>query len=117
VDQYNPKVVRGAMGAHFRLPVFTLGWQAIAERVASRAVWLADSDGEVAYDAADWTIPSALIVGGDAEGASDEARALATGSINIPMDGQADSLNAAMAATVVLFEASRQRRLSATRPR
>lgn len=110
VDLYNPKVVRGAMGAHFRLPVTSLDWLAIAEQSAERAVWLSDAAGEVAYDAVDWTLPSALIVGGEAAGAGEEAAALATGRVSIPMAGQAESLNAAMATTVILFEAARQRR-------
>ncbi len=109
VDLYNPKVVRGAMGAHFRLPVAHLDWPAIAGQVAGRAVWLADAGGEVAYDRVDWTHPSALIVGGEAAGAGEEAAALATGQVQIPMSGGAESLNAAMAATVILFEAARQR--------
>jgi RNA methyltransferase, TrmH family len=114
VDLYNPKAVRGAMGAHFRLPVTSLNWPAIAERLAGRAVWLADAGGEVAYDAVDWTQPVALIVGGEAAGAGEKASALATGRVCIPMAGGAESLNAAMAATVILFEAARQRRRGAT---
>ncbi len=110
VDLYNPKVVRGAMGAHFRLPVISLNWPAIAERTAGREVWLADAAGEVSYDAVDWTQPSALIVGGEATGAGEQAVTLATGRVCIPMVGKAESLNAAMAATVILFEAARQRR-------
>jgi RNA methyltransferase, TrmH family len=110
VDLYNPKVVRGAMGAHFRLPVASLAWPAIAERFAGRAVWLADAAGDVAHDAVDWLAPSALIVGGEAAGAGEEAAGLATGRVRIPMDGGAESLNAAMAATVLLFEIARQRR-------
>jgi TrmH family RNA methyltransferase len=109
VDLYNPKTVRGAMGAHFRLPVDGFDWPAIAERVASRAVWLADAAGEVAYDAVDWTQPSALIVGGEAVGAGQQAAALATGRVCIPMAAGVESLNAAMAATILLFEAARQR--------
>ena len=66
--------------------------------------------GEVAYDAVDWTQPSALIVGGEAHGAGKQAGALATGRVGIPMAGGAESLNAAMAATVILFEVARQRR-------
>ena len=108
VDLYNPKVVRGAMGAHLRLPVEGLDWPAIAGRVSGRAVWLADASGEVAYDSVDWTRPAALIVGGEATGAGEEAAALATGRVSIPMVGGAESLNAAMAATVLLFEAARQ---------
>ncbi len=64
VDLYNPKVVRGAMGAHFRLPAIHLDWPAIIEQAAGRAVWLADAEGEMVYDAVDWTVPSSLIVGG-----------------------------------------------------
>jgi TrmH family RNA methyltransferase len=110
VDVYNPKVVRGAMGAHFRLPVAALDWRAIAGRVAGRAVWLADAAGGVTYDAVDWRQPSALIVGGEAEGAGEEAAALGQGRVSIPMAGGTESLNAAMAATVILFEVARQRR-------
>jgi TrmH family RNA methyltransferase len=110
VDLYNPKVVRGAMGAHFRLPVAGLDWPAIARHVADRSVWLADAAGEIACDRVDWTAPSALIVGGEAAGAGDQAAALATGRVSIPMAGGAESLNAAMAATVILFEAARQSR-------
>jgi TrmH family RNA methyltransferase len=107
VDLYNPKAVRGAMGAHFRLPVAGLDWPAIAGRLAGRAVWLADAAGETPYDQVDWAVPSALIVGGEAAGAGDQAAALATGRVSIPMAGGAESLNAAMAATVILFEAAR----------
>jgi TrmH family RNA methyltransferase len=110
VDLYNPKVVRSAMGAHFRLPVASLTWPVIATRLARRRVWLADSAGSTAYDVVDWTEPSALIVGGEAAGAGAEAAGLAAGRISIPMTGEVESLNAAMAATTILFEAARQRR-------
>lgn len=113
VDHYNPKVVRGAMGAHFCLPVASLDWPGIGEQVRGRAVWLADAAGEVAYDGLDWTQPSALIVGGEAHGAGKQAAALATGRVCVPMAGRAESLNAAMAATVILFEAARQQRVAA----
>jgi TrmH family RNA methyltransferase len=72
-------------------------------------VWLADADGEETYDGVNWTVPTALIMGGEAEGASQNARDLATGVVSIPMAGATESLNAAMAATVILFEAARQR--------
>jgi TrmH family RNA methyltransferase len=110
VDAYSPKVVRGAMGAHFRLSFSHQNWPEIRERTAGREVWLADSSGDAAYDGVDWTRPCALLVGGEAAGAGEEAAALATGRVAIPMTGQAESLNAAMAATVILFEAARQQR-------
>ena len=110
VDAYNPKVVRGAMGAHFRLAVSSLEWPAIARRIEGRQVWLADARGAAAYDRVDWTQPSALIVGGEAAGAGEQAANLATGRVAIPMAPGPESLNAAMAATVILFEAARQQR-------
>jgi TrmH family RNA methyltransferase len=71
---------------------------------------LADATGGLAYDVVDWRPPSALVVGGEAAGAGQQAADLATGRVRIPMSGGAESLNAAMAATVLLFEAARQRR-------
>jgi TrmH family RNA methyltransferase len=109
VDHYNPKVVRGAMGAHFLLPIDALSWPEIAEALAGVQVLLADVRAEQAYYEVDWTPPSALIIGGEARGASREARELATAGITIPMHGRAESLNAAVAASVILFEAARQR--------
>jgi TrmH family RNA methyltransferase len=111
VDPYNPKVVRGGMGVHLRLPVLSLPWPAIAELVSGRAIWLADASAGVAYDAVDWTRPSALLVGGEAAGPGEQACALATGRVRIPMAEGPESLNAAMAATVILFEAARQQRI------
>jgi TrmH family RNA methyltransferase len=99
------------MGAHFRLPVSAVDWSAIAEHVAGLPVWLADVAGQTTYDAVDWCQPAALIVGGEASGPTAAARRLATGTVSIPMAKGPESLNAAMAATVILFEAARQRRL------
>ena len=109
VDHYNPKVVRGAMGAHFRLPIEALSWPEIAEALAGVQVLLADVRAEQAYYEVDWSRPSALIIGGEAYGASRAAMELATATIAIPMHGGAESLNAAVAASVILFEAARQR--------
>jgi TrmH family RNA methyltransferase len=109
VDPYNPKVVRGAMGAHFRLPIVALSWPEIVETLASVQVLLADARAKRAYYEVNWTQPSALIIGGEAYGASQEAMELATATIAIPMHGGAESLNAAVAASVILFEAARQR--------
>jgi len=97
------------MGAHFRLPIVALSWPEIAEALAGVRVLLADVRAERAHHEVDWTKPSALIIGGEAYGASQEARELAAATIAIPMHGEAESLNAAMAASVILFEAARQR--------
>ncbi len=109
VDAYNPKVVRGAMGAHFRLPLVEAAWAEIADRVAGLNVYLAAADGELTYTQVDWTQPSALIVGSEASGASQEAAQLATKRIAIPLSREVESLNAAVAASIILFEAKRQR--------
>src|SRR5262249_19397248 len=55
VDPYNPKTLRGGMGAHFRVPVIEKDWAAIAAYCAHQTIYLADSEGDVRYDAVDWT--------------------------------------------------------------
>ncbi len=110
-DPYNDKVVRAAMGAHFRLPLRVAAWEQIAAALRGiPRVYLADARGGVTYTHADWTRPLALIVGGEAEGASDAAKKIAAARVSIPMRGGTESLNAAMAATVLLFEAARSNR-------
>lgn len=110
VDPYNPKVVRAGMGAHFRLPLtMAEDWDQIANLIAGRPAWLADVTARRAYYDVDWTRPSVLIIGSEAHGSGAEARRLVTGRITIPMAGEAESLNAAVAASVILFEARRQR--------
>lgn len=109
VDPSNPKVVRAAMGAHLRLPMAALRWDAIAEAVTGCDVWLAAAGGETLYTTVDWTRPAALIVGGEAAGAGEWARALAQGQVSIPMAAGVESLNTAVAAAAVLFEVVRQR--------
>jgi RNA methyltransferase, TrmH family len=109
VDAYNPKVVRGGMGAHLRLPILSADWPAVAAQIAGMKVWLAAAGGTTPYTGVDWQQPSALIIGSEAAGASNQARQLATGQVSIPMHQQTESLNAAVAAGIILFEAARQR--------
>ncbi len=110
VDLYNPKAVRAGMGAHFVVPTEALDWESIAGRLAGLAVRVAAARTSQPYDRVDWTVGSALIVGGEAEGAGVEAWRVAQEGVTIPMHGDVESLNAAMAATIILFEADRQRR-------
>jgi len=80
----------------------------------SGRVFATDAHGEIDYAAIDWREPAALIVSNEAHGLSAEAQELATrhgSTISIPMVGGTESLNAAVAATIALFEAARQRRL------
>lgn len=112
VDPYNPKALRGGMGAQFRLPILELDWTDIALRFGHLNAYLAAADGAVPYYAVDWLRPSLVIIGGEAHGPTAPARALAAATIAIPMAGQTESLNAAVATGVILYEARRQRTLS-----
>jgi TrmH family RNA methyltransferase len=109
VDAYNPKVVRGGMGAHLRLPIMHLDWPQIVPLVQPTAVWLAEAGGQTRYTDVDWTQPSTLVIGNEARGPSAAARELVHSSASIPMVAATESLNAATAAAVILFEAARQR--------
>lgn len=111
VDAANPKTVRGSMGALLRLPIQALDWAHIAEITQGMAVWVAAVAGDVAYTAVNWRQPTALIIGSEAGGAGHEARQLATGRVSIPMQAHTESLNAAIATGVLLFEARRQREI------
>ncbi len=109
-DAFAPKVVRSGMGAHFHLPIRSMNWQEIEQvvRSASLQVFLADMDGQSCW-AMNLQVPLALVIGGEADGASEQARRLANGKISIPMPGQAESLNAGVAGSVLMFEVVRQR--------
>ena len=109
-DPFMPKVVRAGMGAHFRLPILPLAWEEIRARVSGLQVFLAEMEGEISCWEADLKSPLALIIGGEAEGASASARTLAAQQVFIPMVGQTESLNAGIAGAILLFEVFRQRR-------
>jgi len=113
VDAWAPKVLRSAMGAHFHIPVQSLPWDEIRKLCRNRkiplAIYLAESgDGKSLWDA-DLCQPLALVIGGEADGASAAARADVDLLLNIPMPGGFESLNAAVAASIILFEVVRQR--------
>ncbi len=105
-DPYNPKALRGGMGAHFRVVVANMEWEQIDAVCQGKAVYMADGTGDTLYDAADWSGDWALIIGSEAHGGGDSARKLATRLIRIPMAANTESLNAAVAAGVILFEAT-----------
>ena len=111
VDQYSPKVLRAAMGAHFSIPIVNLGWNEIKNKLDKFGlhIYLAKSTGESTYFDADFRQPLALIIGGEAEGASEQALGITNTSVMIPMPGGGESLNAAVAAGILLFEITRQR--------
>jgi TrmH family RNA methyltransferase len=110
-DAFAPKVLRSGMGAHFHLPVQSRKWEKIRREIKDMPVYLADMDG-ISCWATDLRGPLTLIIGSEAEGASVEARELATQKISIPMLGDTESLNAGVAGSVLMFEVMRQRSLS-----
>jgi TrmH family RNA methyltransferase len=111
VDAFSPKVVRGAMGAHFRLPIQALNYEDIlsqCERHNLKILVSAAGKG-AAYTEEDLTRPIAIVVGGEAKGARPALIEKAEGFMHIPMPGGGESLNAGVAGSVVLFEVVRQR--------
>lgn len=113
VDLFNPKVVRSTMGAIFRVPfcyVEDLSMTVSKMREQGICVYgtmLEDSEG---YDRIDYCGPTGIVIGNEANGISGKVADSLTGRIRIPMDGKLESLNAAVAAAVVMYEAARQRR-------
>lgn len=110
VDVFGPKVVRAAGGAHFRLHLAAeFRWQDGPCAPEGTPVVLAEAQNGTSYWQYDWSIPAVVVIGGEARGASASARQAATDHVRIPMPGGGDSLNAAMATSILLFEAVRQR--------
>jgi TrmH family RNA methyltransferase len=107
-DAFAPKVLRAGMGAQFRLPIHSLAWEEIKAKTIGLEIYLADMEGTSCWNI-DLRKPLALIIGSEAEGAGDEALRLATQKICIPMHGTVESLNAAVAGSVLMFEVVRQR--------
>lgn len=111
VDPFSPKVVRAGMGAHFRLPVHSLDWEAVYEYCMANPLrmYLAEAGGGQVYTSLDLRQPLAFIVGGEASGAGEQIKRLPLQPVHIPMPGASESLNAAVAAALLLFETVRQR--------
>jgi TrmH family RNA methyltransferase len=117
VDVWAPKVVRAAAGSLFRLTMATPPSVEAALgdlRAAGVATWAAVARGGHPHDRVDWAGgPVALVVGSEAHGLPVPVVAACDGATTIELAGKAESLNVAMAGTVLLFEALRQRRASA----
>ena len=121
VDAYNPKVVRASAGAIFGVPLVVAsdaeGWSvtdALDElRSSGRTVFGTRAIGGARPDAVDLSTPVAVLLGNEAHGLVDEVDGHVDGWISVPMAGSAESLNVAMAGTVVCFEAARQRAVAA----
>jgi TrmH family RNA methyltransferase len=113
VDVYNAKTVRASAGSLFHLPV--VRGADPAEAVAALGtedvqVLAAAADGELSMHEAELSRPTVLLLGNEAWGLPDEVRGLADQTVRVPIHGNAESLNLAAAAALLLFESARQRR-------
>lgn len=112
-DIYNPKVIRSTMGSVCRVPFFYSGClPADLEALKKKGIRLyaCRPDGGNNYEKEDYTVGTGFLIGNEANGLSGEVEALADACIRIPMHGSVESLNAAVAASVLMYEAARQRR-------
>ena len=111
-DPFRDKAVRGSMGSIFRLPVLhgldAVGVLEFAKRHRLQLV-VADGGGEKLHTQVDLKKPLLLVVGAEAAGVPKELLAAATARVRIPLQAPVESLNVAVAAGVLLFEAKRQR--------
>jgi TrmH family RNA methyltransferase len=112
VDVYNQKTVRATAGSLFHLPVtreVDVEEAVVLLREEGFAILAADANGARSVYDTDLSIPTAVLFGNEAHGLPDSALAFADQTIRVPISGRAESLNLAAAATLVLFEAARQR--------
>lgn len=113
VDIYNPKVIRSTMGSIYRMPFAVCEdlEETLCEcRKAGVVSYAAHLGGAKNYEEADYRNPIAFLIGNEAVGLSEKISAAADFLVKIPMKGQTESLNAAVAASVLMYEAARQRR-------
>ncbi|WP_339207474.1 RNA methyltransferase [Paenibacillus sp. FSL K6-3182] len=111
VDLYNPKTVRSTMGSLFHLPIIEADLKELLPEAKEKGMKLIGTSLQAEHTCYgyDWTQSTWLLMGSESEGLCPEVRALVDESVIIPMVGQAESLNVAMAATVLLYESLRQR--------
>ncbi len=112
VSAWNPKAVRASAGSLFRLPLLTVTVEDCVARLhAARVkIWTTAVHGAQEADRIDLTEPVALLIGNEGNGVPEAIAAQADGALTIPCPGPVESLNAAVATSLLLYEASRQRR-------
>ena len=115
VDIYNPKVIRSTMGAVYRVPfLYVDDFMALLQDLRQQDVRLlaAHLKGQKTFDKADYSGKVGILIGNEANGLSEEASELANEKVLIPMAGSVESLNAAIAAALLMYEAFRNQKLS-----
>lgn len=113
VDIYNPKTIRSTMGSVYRVPfLYTDDLCGVVRMMKEREinVYAAHLHAEQYYDEFDYRRSCAFLIGNEANGLSQEAAECAGAYLKIPMKGKVESLNAAVASSILLYEAYRQRR-------
>lgn len=114
VDIYNPKTIRSTMGSIYRMPfMYVQDFTEAMKKCKAEGVTLyaAHLNGKNTYIEENYNKPTAFIIGNEGNGLSQSAAEEADTLIRIPMEGQVESLNAAIACTVLTYEAMRQRRI------
>lgn len=113
VDLYNPKVIRSTMGSVYRMPYIVVDdLSAAVQQMQAEGitVYAAHMNDSLSYDEADYTKDTAFLIGNEGNGLTDEISNLADSYLHIPMAGKVESLNASMAAGILMYEAARQKR-------
>ncbi len=113
VDLFNPKTIRSTMGSIYRVPYFVaedLGAALRELKGQGVRVYAAHLRGKLQYDEPDYTVGTAFLIGNEGNGLSDEIAGCADTYIRIPMEGKVESLNAAVSAALLMYEANRQER-------
>jgi TrmH family RNA methyltransferase len=113
-DPFSPKALRGAMGSAFRLPVWrNAGFDEAISWCRERGINLVATDvaADLKHTDWDWKRESALVLGPESTGLTDDEVGAADWTVKIPMHGEVESLNVSVAAGVILYEAARQRSL------
>lgn len=112
VDLYNPKTVRASMGSFFHIrKALNVTKDMILEykKMGFLIVCGVLSDKTVEYTMPDYKKPVIIVIGNEANGITDEILEISDIDVKIPIDGEAESLNAAIAAAVIMYEVRRQR--------
>ena len=113
VDITNPKVIRATMGSVYRIPFFYVeDVVSLKKKLEGKGIrfFAAHLQGKNSYDQESYRAGTAFLIGNEGKGLTEEAAGAADCLIRIPMCGQVESLNAAMAAGILMYEAARQRR-------
>lgn len=110
-DLYNPNVVRSSVGCLFTRQIATDTTENVIEYLKQNNInfYSATLQNSTAYHTQNYTLPTALVVGTEATGLTQNWRDQSTSNIIIPMQGEIDSMNVSVAAAILLFEAKRQR--------